>query len=302
MPRMLLYGLVLFDIIEGEKYIGGPAINIALHMACHGQYPTLVSCVGKDELGGIAERLLKDNNISTEYILVDQEHETGWVKVFLDENGNPSFEIVKPVAYDFIELSAEQITNLSREPYDIFYFGTVVQRNSASQNTLQEILRKVPIKEVFFDINLRQGNYSKEVVDYSLDHTDILKLNDGELIQVAKMFGLETQNDARVITWLFNRYKIKTILLTRGADGVSVFTRDGRDDIEGIKVRVKDTVGSGDAFSAGFIMEYLNSGDLLQAAKKGNELGAYVATKTGAVPELDEEMPPLVNQQFGLEN
>lgn len=302
MPRTLLYGLVLFDLIEGEKYIGGPAINIALHMACQGYFPTLVSCVGNDELGGIAKQLLEKNKISTKYLVEDQEHETGWVKVCLDRDGNPSFEIVKPVAYDYIKLSAEQLASLSQEAFDIFYFGTVVQRNKTSQKTLQKLILNVTKKEVFFDINLRTGHYSKDIVDFSLEHTDILKLNDEELIQVKELFGLNSRKDEQLITWLFNRYKIRTILMTRGEKGVSVFTRDGRKDIEGIKVKVKDTVGSGDAFSAGFIMEYLSCGDLIRAAVKGNELGAYVATKTGAVPELDEKSPTLLNYKFGLEN
>jgi len=289
MPRTLLFGLILFDIIEGKKYIGGPAINIALHMAYHGYLPTLVSCVGNDELGSTAKKLLEDNHVSTAYINTDSKHETGWVKVFLDNKGNPSFEIIKPVAYDYISLSNTQITKLSQNPFNIIYFGTVVQRNSKSRDTLRYIFQNVPSKEIFFDINLRTGHYSKEVVDFSLSHTDILKLNEEELLQVVNLFDIATKNEASLIDWIFSKYPSKIILLTRGANGVTVFTHDKKEDIDGLKVKVKDTVGSGDAFSAGFLMEYLSSGDVILAAQKGNELGAYVATKSGAVPELDEK-------------
>ena len=263
MPRTLLYGLILFDIIEGKKYVGGPAINIALHMAYHGCTPMLVSCVGDDELGRTANKVLNDNRISTEFIRIDEEYQTGWVKVFLDGNGNPSFEIIRPVAYDFISLTNSQITKLSIEPFDIFYFGTVVQRNSKSRETLEQMIKDVATREIFFDINLRPGHYSKEVVDFSLGHTDILKLNEEELIQVADLFGVEAREEEYLIYWLFGRYPHKIILLTRGENGVSVFTRGTRNDIAGLKVKVKDTVGSGDAFSAGFIMEDLKSGDVL---------------------------------------
>jgi len=289
MFRSLLYGLILFDIIDGNKYVGGPAINIALHMAYHGYIPTLVYCVGDDELGHKARRLLLDNHVSTKYINNDLEHETGWVKVFLDRNGNPSFEIIQPVAYDFIKLSDEQLASLSEEPYDIFYFGSVVQRNETSQKTLIEIIKKLSFKEVFFDINLRPGHYSREVIEFSLNHTDILKLNDEELIQVADLYGVDSKDEGQLIDWILKKFPAKIILLTRGANGVSVYTHDTKEDIEGIKVKVKDTVGSGDAFSAGFIMEYMKSGDVILAAKKGNELGAYVASKSGAVPELDKK-------------
>jgi len=287
MAQTLLYGLILFDIIEGKKYIGGPAINIALHMAYHGYFPTLVSCVGEDELGDIAKNLLMDNHVSIDYVNTNNEHETGWVNVFLDGGGNPSFEIIRPVAYDFISLSDTQIKNLSQVPFDIVYFGTVVQRNEISQETLKKLIQIIPAKEFFYDINLRPGHYSKDVIDFSLQHTDILKLNEEELFQLADLFSIEKWNESSLINWIFDSYPSEIILLTRGENGVSVYLRDKRKDIKGIKVKVKDTVGSGDAFSAGFIMEYLRSGDIMLAAKKGNELGAYVATKSGAVPELD---------------
>ena len=289
MPGTLLYGLILFDIIEGKRYIGGPAINIALHMAYHGDHPTLVSCVGKDSLGDMSKKLLVNNGVSTDFIRTDDQHETGWVNVFLDTKGNPTFDIIQPVAYDFITPTEKQFEELSKTQFDIVYFGTVVQRTCASAETLRKILKCVFYNYIFFDINLRKGHFTKKVVDFSLRHTDILKLNEEELLEVANMFGLGMSEEQMIIEWVFGQYPAKIILLTRGDKGVSVFTPDERKDIDGIKVKVKDTVGSGDAFSAGFIMEYIKSGDLIYAAQKGNELGAYVATKSGAVPEINEQ-------------
>ena len=290
MPGALLYGLILFDIIEGKKYIGGPAINIALHMAYHNFNSTLVSCVGDDELGLSAKKLLSDIGVSTDLITTSEDCETGWVKVFLDDDGNPSFEIIKPVAYDYISLSPQQIVKLAQSTFDIFYFGTVVQRNSTSADTLKRLIQKVKFKESFYDINLRSGHYTKEIVDFSMSKTNIFKLNDGELHLVGELFELEYKDEERLVNWIFEKYPmIKTILLTRGENGATVFTPESKKDIKGIKVKVKDTVGSGDAFSAGFIMEYIKSGDIFLAAEKGNALGAYVATKSGAVPELEEK-------------
>jgi fructokinase len=292
----LLYGLILFDIIQGEKYIGGPAINIALHMACHNFNSTLVSCVGDDELGLSARKLLENHGVSTDFVSTSPDCETGWVKVLLDDCGNPSFEIIKPVAYDFISLSTAQIVKLTQATFDIFYFGTVVQRNSTSADTLKRLIKEVPFKEIFFDINLRPGHYTKDVVDFSLSYTNILKLNEGELQLIGELFELGSNDEQILLNWVFKKYPtIKTILLTRGENGASVYVPGCKKDFEGIKVKVKDTVGSGDAFSAGFIMEYLKSGDIYLAAEKGNALGAYVATKSGAVPELEEKMHEIID-------
>ena len=94
----LLYGLILYDFIEGEKYIGGPAINIALHMANHNCSSTLISCVGDDDLGEASKSHLRSKDVDITYINTDPKHETGWVKVWLDENGSPTFDIIQPVA------------------------------------------------------------------------------------------------------------------------------------------------------------------------------------------------------------
>ena len=288
MSGTLLFGLILFDIIEGEYYIGGPATNIALHMAFQGEHPTVISSVGDDKLGKVAEKLFTDNHVSTQYINIDHQHETGCVRVFLDDNGEPSFEITQPVAYDFITLSNEQFKELSKTTFDIVYFGTVVQRMKTNTETLSKILENISYKYAFFDINLRKGHINKDNVAFSLQHCDILKVNEEELALLGEMFKLEDQNEDAIIKWLFSSYSISYILMTRGENGASVLTPNQRNDIPGIKVTVKDTVGTGDAFSAGFIMEFLNSGDLLLAAQKGNELGAYVAARSGAVPEIQE--------------
>jgi len=288
MSNTLLYGLILYDIIEGKRFIGGPAINIALHMAFHDEQPTLVSCIGNDSLGSTAKKMLVDNHVSTDFIKIDNIHDTGTVPVFLDKKGIPTFEILQSVAYDFITLTNEQLIKLSRTSFDILYFGTVVQRTVTSADTLRKILDSVSYKSIFFDINLREGHFTKEVIEFSLSQTNIFKLNDQEILWVAAIFGLETQEEQKIVDWVFKQFPVSIILLTRGENGASVFTPGVRNDIAGIKVKVKDTVGSGDAFSAGFIMEYINSGDLMVAAEKGNELGAYVASRSGAVPEINE--------------
>ena len=288
MSETLLYGLILYDLIEGRQYIGGPAINIALHMAFNKEKPTVVSCIGDDDLGKQAATLLRKHNVAMDFVNTSKTYATGTVPVFLDQHGNPTFEIIKPVAYDFIDLSDQQMQKLSSKKFEILYFGTVVQRSVTSATTLEKILNSVSYSSVFFDINLRKGHFTKEVIEYSLNFTNIFKLNDSELQWISKVFELGKQDEQRIIDWVFQQFPVRIVLLTRGENGASVFTPDERTDIDGIKVEVKDTVGSGDAFSAGFIMEYTKSRNLLLAAQKGNELGAYVAARSGAVPEIEE--------------
>ena len=235
MSKTLLYGLILYDIIEGKRFIGGPAINIALHMAFHNEQPTLVSCIGNDSLGSTAKKMLVDNHISTDFIMIDNIHATGTVPVFLDKKGIPTFEILQSVAYDFITLTDEQLEKLSRTSFDILYFGTVVQRTVTSADTLRKILDSVSYKSIFFDINLREGHFTKKVIEFSLNQTDIFKLNDQEILWVAAIFGLETREEQKIVDWVFKQFPVNIILLTRGENGASVFITGARKDLAGIK-------------------------------------------------------------------
>ncbi len=287
MNKVLVFGMVLFDSINGKNYIGGPPLNVTLHMARQGFPSIFISSVGNDELGVIAKSVLKEEGVSAEYVKTDL-HETGKAVAVIDDNGIPAFNIKKDVAYDYITLEKEELDRLSHEYFDMLYFGTVEQRGAVTSETLKKILSRVKFKNIFYDINLRKGHFTREVIDFSLNNTSIFKLNDEEVMMLDRIFGLDLNDEKRIVDWLFNTYSIDVIVITRGRQGASVFTRISIHDIDGIKIEVKDTVGSGDAFSAGFITEYLKSGDVVAAAKKGNGLGAYVAAHSGAVPGLEK--------------
>ncbi|MDO8261470.1 MAG: PfkB family carbohydrate kinase, partial [Candidatus Magasanikbacteria bacterium] len=80
---------------------------------------------------------------------------------------------------------------------------------------------------------------------------------------------------------------LQIVIVTRGGEGCAVYTQSEKVEVPGIKIVVKDTVGAGDAFSAGFLHKYFETGNLYESAKFANELGAYVASRAGAIPEDD---------------
>lgn len=288
MSNVLVYGMIIFDKIEEEHYIGGPALNVVLHMACKERFPTFISAVGNDDLGSTAKQLLYKYGILTDYLNTDSVHGTGRVNVLLDVKGNPTFDIQRDVAYDFIRLTENQYEHLAAEEYELLYFGTVSRRSAVSEKTFRELLNRCSFKNRFYDINLREGHYSDELIDFSLSHTDILKLNEHEVLKLADIFITDLKSEEEIIEWIFKKYPVKIIIITRGSRGVEIRTPELAKVLDVVDVPVKDTVGAGDAFSAAFIMEYLSSGDVVRAAEKGNELGMYVVSRTGAVPELEE--------------
>ena len=107
-----------------------------------------------------------------------------------------------------------------------------------------------------FDINLRLQYYTRETIHTSLEHADILKLNDEEVPIVARLLGLEGDMEA-VCRQVLTDYSLRAVILTRGADGCSIYHEKGSVFHPSACIKVADTVGAGDSFTAGFISALL---------------------------------------------
>lgn len=284
MADILAYGMILFDSIDNKYHIGGPSLNVATHIVRHGFNPTFISAIGDDELGDMALEFIENEGISQRYIYKNG-HPTGRSIVAVNENGAPSFDIKREVAYEYIDLSDEIIKELSVRDYDLIYFGTVEQQGEVSLNTLKRLLKNINYKKAYYDINLRKGHYTRKLVEELLSFADILKLNDEEVILINELFEFNLDSEKQIVKRLFEAFNFDIIIITRGGNGASAYTQENKYNVNGIEVEVKDTIGAGDAFSAAFITEYVKSGDIKNALEKGNGLGAYVASCVGAVPD-----------------
>lgn len=298
MKKMLVFGAILYDRIDGEWYIGGCSTNVAAHTAKLGMETAMISCVGKDGLGEQALKWLSRQGVDTGMVGVDAAHPTGTVEVDISDASDPRFSIGRDVAYDYAGLTEKQWEAVLGKAYDAFYFDTVGQRSAASADTLYRLLGELHAGYRFFDINLRKDCYTLPMIRRSLGYTDILKLNEEEMDYLAdNLLGGNLSAD-RAAARLMERYPVRIILLTRGEKGVSVYHDGGRSDQRPAPAKVVDSVGAGDAFSAAFISSFLADGDMDLAAKRGNLLGGYVVGHRAAVPEytaaLREQMESLL--------
>src|SRR5262249_32120143 len=150
-------------------------------------------------------------------------------------------------------------------------------RSPATRQTLMKVLSAAPAALKFFDINLRKDCYSSAVVEQSLFRCDLLKLNDGEALELRRMFGLAAQAPEDIAREVLRRWGLKGCVVTLGERGAFTVTSGEEAQVEGVKVRVVDTIGSGDAFSAGFLTSWLRGETLAQCCALGNALGALVA-------------------------
>jgi fructokinase len=291
--RVVGLGEVLWDLLPERTCLGGAPANFAYITTLMGDLGIVASRVGEDSRGLEALRRMEELRLNTDHVQTDRQRPTGTVKVELDGKGVARFEIAHPVAWDFLEWNSDW-QHLA-ETADAVCFGSLAQRSEASRATIRHFLRATsPAAVKVFDVNLRQSYYSQEVLSESLKLADIVKLNDEELPAIMSLFKLPHQDELSSARCLISAYGLKLVCITRGGRG-SLLVCDkpvrGGDVSEhpGFRVRVADTVGSGDAFTAGLVHEHLRGSesgriDLDRMNEVANRMGAWVASEAGAMP------------------
>lgn len=284
--KLVGIGEVLWDLLPGGRQLGGAPANFAYHACALGAEARLISRVGKDADGAAIIERLGRLGISTECIEVDDDAPTGTVSVDVARDGQPKFTIDKDVAWDRIA-GSERARRVAGGA-DALCFGTLAQRCETSRGTIQGLVAMAPRESWrILDVNLRERFYSREVVEQSLALANVLKLNESELPPLAEMFGCAGDERER-IAQLAKRFGLRVIACTRGGNG-SVLLADGRwSEHPGVPVKVVDTVGAGDAFTAAMAVGLLAGWELSAINRRANEVAAYVASRSGATPKLPE--------------
>jgi len=221
-------GEALFDVFDRRKRLGGAPLNVAVQahqlLRERGGAGVVVSRVGDDDLGREIRDELKQRTMTDRYLQVDPQRPTGTVQVTLQE-GEPSYEIVRDVAWDALELDAatrELATRCSAVCY-----GTLAQRAERSRHCIGRFVERATGAIRLFDVNLRQDFYGAEVIRRSCELASVVKLNEGELPEVVRLLGLddgestarkasEEHLDAQVEI-LRKQFQLDAVALTRGA-------------------------------------------------------------------------------------
>jgi fructokinase len=283
--KVVCYGEILWDVLPSGAKPGGAPMNVAYHLQKLGVTATLISKIGKDSWGNELIALLQKQTIDTGYIQIDLEHATGMVNACIREGNEVEYDIVSPAAWDFISMQQGLISLIQQTKY--FVFGSLASRNDVSANTLLQLLEAANTKVL--DINLRPPHFTKATLETLLYQTDILKLNVHEANLIAGWFNQFDSLQDQVES-LQEHFKIDTILVTRGEHGALINEKGNFYEHSGYKIKVEDTVGSGDAFLAGYLFKLDNNATPQESLAFANALGAFIATQSGACPPYSLEM------------
>jgi fructokinase len=281
-------GELLRDMLPSGKQLGGAPANFAYITHLLGDVGLPASRVGCDSLGDEALLRLSQLGLSAEFIQRDPKHPTGTVKVKIASDGQPRFDISGPAAWDFLEWSSAW-QHLARKA-DAVCFGSLAQRSTSSRATIRSFLQATrPGAVRIFDVNLRQNFYSSQVLKESMSLATVVKLNHEELPRLMSLCELDgrgegVRDEEAAARHLLSSYGLKLICVTRGEGGSLLVSCAERSEHPGFKVKVADTVGAGDAFTAALVHGYLRGLALDQVNETANKVGAWVATQSGATP------------------
>jgi fructokinase len=282
--KILCVGEILWDLLPDGPKAGGAPMNVALHLNKLGLNVRFAGRTGDDPLGRNLKDYLEQQGLDTELLQVDNDLPTSTVRVHLGTDHNDvRFEIVDNVAWDRIMLNGE-LEDAAKNA-DVIIYGTLASRHSTTRKTLLDLLKRNDCLKLL-DINLREPFYAKEIVEELIGSASIIKMNSDEIRVISGWYN-KNLGEKELVQWVSEKYNCEIICLTRGADGALIYGNGQFFEHPGFKVNVKDTVGSGDAFLAGFIFKYLSGASFDISLEFACATGALVATMAGATPDYN---------------
>jgi fructokinase len=277
-------GEILWDLLPDGPRLGGAPFNAIAHLGRFGCRTAFVSAVGRDELGQRAMAEATRLGVSTALIEVN-ELPTGVVRVDLDQEGVPTYQIVSPAAY---EARAPLPPDLAVEGgVDLVVFGTLAQRFEGVRAATEQIVHASPGAARLYDVNLRPGCWEPPLVGRLLGLATVVKLNRDEQATLAVVLGLPDSTIERFARAACARYELRGVCVTRGAAGAALLLDDEYLEAPAPQVDVVDTVGAGDAFAAALGYGLIRSWNATEILSVATRLGAFVASRPGALPEWD---------------
>lgn len=289
MHRILGIGELLWDVLPKGPKLGGAPANFSVMAGRLGNSSAIISRIGEDELGKEALRFLETFPVDCSQIQTDPEQPTGRVTVEL-EQGQPSYTIHHPVAWDFMEATPEWTAQAAAA--DAICFGSLAQRSEHSRTAIQTLVRATrPGCQRIFDVNLRAPFYNELTVRSSLQLASVMKMNDLEVPLVLDLLGMAVSDTllAGAMQLLDTFDNLQMVAITCGGAGSLLVKRDEYHQHPGVPVTVADTIGAGDAFTAGMTTYLLRGAPLATLNEAGNRWGSFIASQPGAMPEIPVE-------------
>jgi len=305
---ILCCGEALIDMLPrettlGEKgfapYAGGAVFNTAIALGRLGQPTGFFTGISDDMMGDVLRETLAKSNVDYSLAAVSSRPTTiAFVKLV---NGQATYAF-----YD--EGTAGRMITEADLPVlgddcEAMHFGAISLIPEPCGGTYEALMAREYKKRVIsFDPNIRPGFIKDKPkhmdrVARMAAMSDIIKFSDEDL----DWFGMQGDHDTLAAHWLNEGAKL--VVLTRGADGATGYTKTFKANVPSERVTVVDTVGAGDTFDAGILASFkmqnlltkekiaaLTEDQVKQALALGAKAAAVTVSRAGANPPFAREI------------
>ncbi len=254
------------DVDEIHFFSGGGGTNTAITFAKQGFKTAYYGSVGDDPAGEAIIKDLKSCNVNTSLIQKSFKRPTNHSLILSIPNQDRTIFSYKGASslVDFKKLNV-----LAK----YFYIAPL----SKSFEYLVNYAWKRGIK-VAVNMGQSQLNLPKKKLEKILSKTNILILNKEES---SLLSGIPYEKEEEIFNYISNFYS-GIFVMTKGSKGLLAFDGKRKYKCGILKSKVVDRTGAGDSFAAGFVSEYIISGDILKAIQFGSANATSCLTKWGA--------------------
>lgn len=278
-----------------EQNPGGAPANVLACLNKCGKKTAFIGKVGDDMHGQFLVDVLKNSDICTDGVVVDDSVFTTLAFVALSETGERSFSFARKPGADTCLRQDELKEEVIRDS-KVFHIGSLSLTAEPVKGTTFKALEIA--KEagciISYDPNYRAPLWdSKEAAIEGMrsvvSYVDVMKLSDEETALLTDI--VEPEAAAKTLV----AQGVSVVAVTLGADGALVCTKEGSIVVPGFKANMVDTTGAGDSFWGGFLKCLLESGkrpeeitldEAATFAKYGNAVASLCVEKRGAIPAM----------------
>jgi sugar/nucleoside kinase (ribokinase family) len=264
----------LLALDEMPSKAGGCAANVAIDLAKQGFGVDICGCVGADPSAEVLLQSLAAAGVNCHEIQRLDSHPTSKTVIVLVEGEDRRYLHV------FGANAAFNVGRIRREWIDglrVFYLGGLFVMPSVQADELADLLAYCRGRGIVtvVDVVVPQTYSGMKDLERILPHVDYFLPNDDEAERLTGCTKIEQQIET------FLRHGVKTVIITRGADGSIAATTQQRWQAGCYSVKSIDPTGAGDAFDAGIITGILRGWDIPQTMRYAAALGASATTAVG---------------------
>jgi len=278
---IICFGEVLIDCLPNKEVIGGAPFNAFAHLNRFDTEAIMISALGNDQHGFKIKNFLKKENAITSYIQ-ENNNNTGFVTVKFN-NKEPQYTIETPCSWQYIKSTSE--------PKDgkIIIFGSLGTYFNKNKKSFENLITNNPQAKTICDLNIRLPFFDKKHAEFCLENADFIKLNEDEATVLINYYQCTSEKE--LASYLFRKFNIEACLITKGTEGVFVYTHNTTFHTKITPLsnnQFIDSIGAGDAFTSRFCYGLLKKQSLLENTKASSKFATEICKSQGAIPASKE--------------